>query len=439
MVERTLVLEAVCATEKPHQKDINLMTKKMVDRIEIWPIDRLIPYAGNPLLHPDEQLAQIAASIHENGMVNPILVDKHGNVIAGHGRIFASQRLGMTELPVIVLDHLTEAQARALRIADNKIAANARWDEEKLNAELAALLEEKIDLTGLGFSELELKHLLANLKNETGHISDDAVPDPPEQPVTRVGDLWNLAEHRVLCGDGTSVEIVQQFMEGQKTGLIFADPPYNVNYLGSPRSSGNSRAILNDNLGQDFAQFLHDSCVAMLAVSGGAIYISMASSELHTLYKAFTDAGGHWSTFLIWVKDNFTLGWSNYMRGYEVVLYGWKEGTPHFFCGARNLSDVWFIDRPRANDLHPTMKPVELVERAILHSSRKGDLVLDPFAGAGVSSIACQKTGRRARLIELDPHYVDVTVKRWQAFSHGTATLASDGRSFDQVALERQS
>ena len=439
MVERTLVLEAVCATEKPHQKDINLMTKKMVDRIEIWPIDRLIPYAGNPLLHPDEQLAQIAASIHENGMVNPILVDKHGNVIAGHGRIFASQRLGMTELPVIVLDHLTEAQARALRIADNKIAANARWDEEKLNAELAALLEEKIDLTGLGFSELELKHLLANLKNETGHISDDAVPDPPEQPVTRVGDLWNLAERRVLCGDGTSVEIVQQFMEGQKTGLIFADPPYNVNYLGSPRSSGNSRAILNDNLGQDFAQFLHDSCVAMLAVSGGAIYISMGSSELHTLYKAFTDAGGHWSTFLIWVKDNFTLGWSNYMRGYEVVLYGWKEGTPHFFCGARNLSDVWFIDRPRANDLHPTMKPVELVERAILHSSRKGDLVLDPFAGAGVSSIACQKTGRRARLIELDPHYVDVTVKRWQAFSHGTATLASDGRSFDQVALERQS
>src|ERR1700694_129464 len=439
MVERTLVLEGVCATEKPHQKDINLMTKKMVDRIEIWPIDRLIPYAGNPLLHPDEQLAQIAASIHENGMVNPILVDKHGNVIAGHGRIFASQRLGMTELPVIVLDHLTEAQARALRIADNKIAANARWDEEKLNAELAALLEEKIDLTGLGFSELELKHLLANLKNETGHISDDAVPDPPDQPVTRVGDLWNLAEHRVLCGDGTSVEIVQQFMEGQKTGLIFADPPYNVNYLGSPRSSGNSRAILNDNLGQDFAQFLHDSCVAMLAVSGGAIYISMGSSELHTLYKAFTDAGGHWSTFLIWVKDNFTLGWSNYMRGYEVVLYGWKEGAPHFFCSARNLSDVWFIDRPRVNDLHPTMKPVELVERAILHSSRKGDLVLDPFAGAGVSSIACQKTGRRARLIELDPHYVDVTVKRWQAFSHGTATLASDGRSFDQVALERQS
>jgi len=402
-------------------------------------IDRLIRYAGNPLIHPDEQLAQIAASILENGMVNPILVDKHGNVIAGDGRILGAQRIGMTELPVIVLDHLTEAQARALRIADNKIAANARWDEEKLNAELAALLEEKIDLTGLGFSELELKHLLANLKNETGHISDDAVPDPPEQPVTRVGDLWNLAEHRVLCGDATSIEIVQQFMEGRKADLIFADPPYNVNYLGSPRSSGNSRTILNDNLGQDFAQFLHDSCVAMLAVSGGAIYISMSSSELHTLYKAFTDAGGHWSTYLIWVKDNFTLGWSNYRRGYEVVLYGWKEGTPHFFCGARNLSDVWFIDRPRANDLHPTMKPVELVERAILHSSRKGDLVLDPFAGAGVSSIACQKTSRRARLIELDPRYVDVTVKRWQAFSHGTATLASDGRSFDEVALERQS
>jgi DNA modification methylase len=415
------------------------MNMKMVDRIEIWPIDRLIRYAGNPLIHSDEQLAQIAASILENGMVNPILVDKHGNVIAGHGRILGAQRIGMTELPVIVLDHLTEAQARALRIADNKIAANARWDEEKLNAELAALLEDKIDLTGLGFSELELKHLLANLKNETGHISDDAVPDRLEQPITCVGDLWNLADHRVFCGDATSIGIVQQFMEGRKADLIFADPPYNVNYLGSPRASGNSRTILNDNLGQDFPQFLHDSCVAMLAVSGGAIYISMSSSELHTLYKAFTDAGGHWSTFLIWVKDNFTLGWSNYMRGYEVVLYGWKEGSPHFFCGARNLSDVWFIDRPRVNDLHPTMKPVELVERAVLHSSRKGDLVLDPFAGAGVSLIACQKTSRRARLIELDPRYVDVTVRRWQAFSGGTATLASDGRSFDEIALERQS
>jgi DNA modification methylase len=415
------------------------MRNKMVDRIEIWPIDRLIPYAGNPLVHPEEQLAQIAASIDGNGMVNPILVDKHGNVIAGHGRIFACQRLGWAELPVIILDHLTEAQVRALRIADNKIAANALWDEEKLNAELAALLEEKIDLTGLGFSELELKGLLANLKNETGQISDDAVPDPPERPITRLGDMWLLADHRVLCGDSTSIQTVQEFMEGQKAGLIFADAPYNVNYLGSPRCSGESRKILNDNLGRDFARFLYDSCLAMMSVSGGAIYISMGSSELHTLHKAFTDAGGHWSTFLIWVKDKFTLGWSNYMRGYEVVLYGWKEGNPHFFCGARNLSDVWFIDRPRANDLHPTMKPVELVERAILHSSRKGDLVLDPFSGAGVAVIACQKTNRRARLIELDPHYVDVTVKRWQAFSHGSATLASDGRSFDEIAVERQS
>jgi DNA modification methylase len=196
---------------------------------------------------------------------------------------------------------------------------------------------------------------------------------------------------------------------------------------------------LNDDLGKDFGQFLYDSCVAMLAVAGGAMYISMSSSELHTLYKAFTDAGGHWSTFLIWAKDTFTLGRSDYQRQYEPILYGWKEGNIHFWCGARNQGDVWFVDKPRVNDLHPTMKPVELIERALLHSSQKGDLVLDPFAGAGSTLIACHKTGRRARLIELDPQYVDATITRCQAYVGGQATLASSGRSFDEVGRERQS
>jgi DNA modification methylase len=420
-------------------------TPKVVKQIEFWPIDRLIPYANNPVTHPDEQVLQICVSIQEHGMVNPILVDKDANVIAGHGRILAAQLIGLVELPVIVLDHLTEAQARALRIADNKIAANSRWDEEKLCAELAALLEEKIDLTSLGFTELELKRVLAELDHQTGHTEDDAVPDPPQQPITIPGDVWILPAadrgdenvHRVLCGDATSLECLNAVLEGHKADLVYADPPYNVNYRSPTSAAGRSGPILNDNLGNGFAKFLYDSCVAMLAVSGGAIYISMSSSELHTLYKAFTDAGGHWSTYVIWVKDTFTLGRSNYQRLYEPILFGWKEGAPHYFCSARNLGDVWSIDKPRVNDLHPTMKPVELVERAILHSSKRGDLVLDPFAGAGVTLIACQKTSRCARLIELDPKYVDATITRWQSYTRREAVLASNGRSFREIAQAR--
>jgi DNA modification methylase len=408
--------------------------------IEICPIDQVIPYEMNPRAHPGPQIRQIAASMEAFGNVNPILVDKHRVVIAGHGRLLAAQLLGLTHLPVIVLDHLSEQQARELRIADNKIAANAEWDDEKLCAELAALLEQKVDLTILGFSELELKRVLADLENQTGLIDEDSAPEPPKQPTAQTGEEWILGDHRMRCDDATLVDGVRLVLQGCLADLIITDLPYNVNYSGSPRHSaaGGSRPILNDNLGKDFAKFLYDSCVAMLAVAGGAIYICMSSSELHTLHKAFTDAGGHWSTYVIWAKNTFTLGRSDFQRQYEPILYGWKEGSQHFWSGARDQGDLWFVDKPRVNDLHPTMKPVELIERAILNSSRKGDLVLDPFAGSGTTLIACQKTGRRARLIELDPKYVDGTITRWQSYTGEKATLASNGRSFDDVAQERQ-
>src|SRR5258708_22365034 len=249
-------------TERKHSTIMN--TPKIVSQIELWSLDRLIPYANNPLTHSDEQVLQICVSIQENGMVNPILVDKSGNVIAGHGRILAAQLLGLTELPVIVLEHLTEAQARKLRIADNKIARNSRWDEEKLCAELAALLEEQIDLTSLGFSELELKRVLAELDHQTGRIEDDAVPDPPQQPTTIAGDVWILPGadrgdeivHRVLCGDATSLVCLNEVLEGHAADLIYADPPYNVNYRSSTSVAGTSGPILNDNLRKDFSTLL---------------------------------------------------------------------------------------------------------------------------------------------------------------------------------------
>ena len=412
----------------------------IVNRMEVWPIERLIPYAENARTHSKKQIWQIARSMQEHGVINPVLVDQHGNVIAGHGRILAAKFLGLPQLPVIILDHLSPAQVRALRIADNRIAENARWDEQKLNAELACLLEEKIDLTSLGFEDHELKSILKKLESETGLVDADSAPEMPQQAVTRLGELWNLDQHRILCADSTVPSNLVMVLEGNLADLIFADLPYNVDYSGSPRSSKTKarRRILNDNLGSDFGKFLYAMCVAMLAVAGGAIYIAMSSSELHTLYKAFTDAGGHWSTYLIWVKDTFTIGRSPYQRQFEPMLFGWKEGGAHYFCGERNLGDVWFIDKPRVNALHPTMKPVELMERAILHSSKKGDLVLDPVGGSGSTLIACQKTSRRGRLIELDPRYVDVAILRWQAFSGQKATLASTGQTFDEVSRERQ-
>ena len=201
--------------------------------------------------------------------------------------------------------------------------------------------------------------------------------------------------------------------------MVFCDPPYNVNYGATMKDKlrGKKRKIANDDLGHDFEQFLRDACVNMLAVTKGAIYICMSSSEIHTLQRVFREAGGHWSTFVVWAKNTFTMGRSDYQRQYEPILYGWKEGTDHFWCGARDQGDVWFIKKPYVNDLHPTMKPVELVERAIRNSSKGRDTVLDPFGGSGTTLIACEKTGRQARLIELEPKYCDVIIRRWQEFS----------------------
>jgi DNA modification methylase len=217
--------------------------------------------------------------------------------------------------------------------------------------------------------------------------------------------------------------------------MTFTDPPYNVDYGSSAkdRLRGNQRKILNDALGPGFEAFLHDACMSILSVTKGACYICMSSSELHTLQKAFMTAGGKWSTFVIWAKHTFTLGRADYQRQYEPVLYGWREGQGHYWCGARDQGDVWFFDKPARNDLHPTMKPVALVERAIRNSSKSRDIVLDPFGGAGSTLIACEKAGRQARLIELDPKYVDTIVLRWQDFSGKAAILDGDGRPFDEI------
>lgn len=409
-------------------------------QIQRWPLERLIPYARNPRTHTEEQVAQIAASIAEFGFVNPVLVGADGIIIAGHARVMAARKLGLGEVQVIVLDHLSEAQRRALVIADNRLAQNAGWDEEMLRVELEALREDDFNLEVLGFEDAEIEALLAQPETESaGFTEEDAVPETPETAVTVPGDVWVLGDHRLLCGDATVMTDVEKVLAGGLADMTWSDLPYNVNYGQTMKDKlrGKKRTILNDNLGSRFEPFLLSACTNILAVTKGAIYICMSSSELHTLYRAFTEAGGHWSTFLIWAKNTFTMGRSDYQRQYEPILYGWKEGTDHYWCGARDQGDVWFVKKPIKNELHPTQKPVELIERAIRNSSKARDVVLDPFAGSGSTLVACEKTGRQARLIELEPKYCDVIIRRFEEFSGKRAVLESDGRGFDEVALER--
>jgi len=409
------------------------MTLQFSETVERWPLDRLIPHARNARTHSDNQVAQIAGSIAEFGFVNPVLVGDDGVIVAGHGRVLAARKLGLTEAPVIVLGHLTPTQRRALMIADNRIAENAGWDEEVLAAEIAALKDDDVDLALLGFDESDLDRLLAGTLDEADDA--DEAPAPPADPVSRPGDLWICGEHRVLCGDATVLADVETCLDGELADMTFTDPPYNVNYANSAKDKrqGKNRPILNDALGEGFGALLYDACLNVLTVTKGAVYICMSSSELDRLQKAFREAGGHWSTFIVWAKNTFTLGRADYQRQYEPILYGWKDGADHFWCGARDQGDVWFVDKPTKNDLHPTMKPVALVERAIRNSSKSRDIVLDPFGGSGTTMIAAERAGRRARLLELDPKYVDVIVARWQELTGGRATLAATGQPFDDA------
>ena len=299
------------------------------------------------------------------------------------------------------------------------------------------LQEAGFNLELTGFTSDEWDALIAGDTSNSGLTDDDQVPELAETAVSCTGDIWLMGEHKVLCGDATKAQDYKSLLGDELVDMTFTDPPYNVNYANTAKDKmrGKNRPILNDNMGEDFGAFLQAACQNILDATKGAVYIAMSSSELDTLQSAFRGAGGKWSTFVIWAKNTFTMGRADYQRQYEPILYGWREGSDHYWCGARDQGDVWQIKKPHKNDLHPTMKPVELVERAVRNSSKTRDLVLDPFGGSGTTVIACEKSGRRARLIELDPKYVDVIVKRWQEFTGNKATRQKDGADFDSLAL----
>jgi len=413
------------------------MTQQMLaDKIELWPTSRLIPYARNPRKN-DHAVDQMAGAIIEFGFRIPIIARSTGEVVDGHLRLKAALRLGLEQVPVILADDLTPVQIKAFRILANRSATWADWDEDLLRLEIEELKLDDFDLALTGFDDEALADLMAGEEPDNeGQTDEDVAPEVPVTPVSKSGDVWLMGGHRLLCGDSTDAASYVQLLQGRPVDMVFTDPPYNVNYANSAKDKmrGTERAILNDNLGAGFYDFLLAALSPTVAHCEGGIYVAMSSSELDVLQAAFRSAGGKWSTFVIWAKNTFTMGRSDYQRQYEPILYGWREGAKRHWCGDRDQGDVWQIKKSHKNDLHPTMKPVELVERALRNSSRPGDVVLDPFGGSGTTLIAAQKSGRTARLIELDPKYVDVIVRRWQEYAGAQAVREADGVLFDELA-----
>ena len=391
-------------------------------------VDKLIPYAKNARTHSDEQVAQIAGSIKEFGFNNPILVDKDNSVIAGHGRLMAARKLGMDKVPVVELQHLTESQRKAYVLADNRIALNSGWDTSMLSLELQDLKDD-IDLSLLGFDPDELDALLNPIEQTEGLTDEDAVPDVPDEPKTKLGDIYILGNHRLMCGDSTSIDDAEKLMDGLLADLVFTDPPYNVDYSG--RGANNLGTIKNDNMSaDDFEQFCRDIFTTYSAIMKplACIYVchpDSASAPKIAFEKTFAEQFKKSST-IIWMKQSAGMGWQDYRAQHEPILYGWKEGKgSHFNAGDRTKTTVWKIGRDaQSSYVHPTQKPVCLPEEAIMNSSKGSDCVVDLFGGSGSTLIACEKTGRVNRSMELDPKYCDVIVTRWEQFTGKKAVLS---------------
>lgn len=395
----------------------------------------LIPYARNSRTHSDEQVAQISASIKEFGFTNPILIDEDGLIIAGHGRVQAAQRLNLDEVPAIVLEYLTEAQKKAYVIADNKLALNAGWDFDMLKVEFNDLIDMDFDLSLIGFDGKELNQILADPTE--GLVDADTIPETPAEPISKVGDMWLLGNHRLLCGDSTLVDNIDRLMIN-KADMIFSDPPWNVNY-GDNLANGKykDRKILNDSMNaEDWNVFVDGFCKSFLIGSkpGAIVYLVMSAQEWPVIDKYLRENNFHWSSTIIWKKDTLVISRKDYHTQYEPIWYGWNSDASRLkVLEDRKQSDVWDIDRPKVSDLHPTTKPIELVERAINNSSSPNDVVLDLFLGSGSTLIASEKTGRICYGMELDPKYADVIIKRWQDFTGKDAIHEELGKTYNEL------
>jgi|9_EtaG_2_1085328.scaffolds.fasta_scaffold09356_1 DNA modification methylase len=385
------------------------------DKVERTSIKSITPYARNSRTHSDEQVAQIAASIKEWGFTTPILIDTDGEIIAGHGRLLAAQRLGLEEVPTMTAKGWSEAQKRAYVIADNKLALNAGWNDEMLKIELDGLKELEFDLDLVGFSDDELAKLLQEPEKE-GLTDEDEVPEAPEKPVTVEGDIWLLGNHRLMCGDSTSIDAVEKLIDGLKVDMVFTDPPYNIDYQGV---KDKREKIKNDKMNdQDFADFLRQSLMVC-----DTMYVCCSWQFAHLFKEAMTDLGCAPKAMIVWNKVNPAQNLDKYYKQHEIIFYFGEFGGKKTVRG-----DIWEVKRQK-NTVHPTMKPVEIIDLAITDHPNK-ITVYDPFGGSGSTLISCEKNHRDCRMMELEPKYCDVIIKRWQDFTGKEAVNEQTGKTY---------
>lgn len=418
------------------------------DQVEHWPISRLTPYARNARTHSDEQIAQIAASIKEWGWTNPILVDEGGGIIAGHGRLVAAQRMGVEAVPVMVARGWSRAQKQAYILADNQLALNAGWNDELLKFELSDLSDLGFDLSLTGFAEHEIAALTA--AGNPGLTDPDEAPEPPETPVSMLGDVWVLGRHRLVCGDSTDADTVARALNGVTPHLMVTDPPYGVNYNPAWRDDAvkiefaakRATGIVANDRKADWRD-------AWALFPGEVAYIWHASMFGSAVADSLGSVGFQLRSQIVWVKQHFILGQGDYHWQHEPCWYAVRKGKNGHYVGGRSQSTVWQIktqigfESSRKGNIdkasgHGTQKPVECMKRPIENNSSPGQAVYEPFSGSGTTIIAAEMTGRACHAIELNPTYVDVAVKRWQAFAGQQATLEGEERSFDEIAAKRQ-
>ena len=404
-----------------------VLMSKTTSEMQLISVAQLIPYQNNARTHSKEQINKLRSSIREFGFVNPVIIDREYNIIAGHGRIAAAREEGITEVPCVFVDHLTEAQKKAYILADNRMALDAGWDEDLLRVELEALEEMGYDLGLTGFDDKELAALFPAVEAKEDDFDVEAELQKPT--FTRAGDVWTLGRHRLVCGDSTNAETYTTLMDGVKANLVITDPPYNVNYEGS------AGKIKNDNMaGEKFYEFLLAAFKNMESVmaADASIYVFHADTEGLNFRRAFADAGFYLSGCCIWKKQSLVLGRSPYQWQHEPVLYGWKKNGKHQWYTGRKETTIWEFDKPKKNGDHPTMKPIPLLAYPIGNSSMANSVVLDPFGGSGSTLIACEQTDRICRTIELDEKFCDVIVNRYieQVGSADGVTVLRDGRTY---------
>ena len=390
-------------------------------QIEIADIESIKPYENNPRKLSDTAIEKVAMSLKEYGFRQPIVVDKERIIVAGHTRFRASKKLGLKQVPISIIDNLTPEQINAYRIADNRTAEESEWDNELLKMEIKELEEQDFKLDLLGFNEDQLNDLL--FEEKQGLTDEDEVPEAPEEPISKLGDIWKLGSHRVICGDSTKQETYEQLCNEAKVDLYLTDPPYNVAYEGKTKDK---LTIQNDKQTDDeFIEFLSQAFRSADTVlkMGGSFYIWHSDSEGLNFRLACIEAKWKLRQTLIWSKNSMVMGRQDYQWQHEPCLYGWKEGSSHSWYSDRKQTTIIKHDRPTQSKLHPTMKPVSLMEYLIKNSSKQEDIILDSFLGSGSTLIACEKQNRICYGIELDPKYCDVIIKRWENFTGKKAEL----------------